>query len=303
MGRGQREPAGSATTSGATIRPRGRINDFGAEVRRRASEGLAVRHTATYEVRGKLKELGCIWARNERAWLAPDAETLTEAMELCNSYSPPGLAEQVAALGRDFIGETSATRELHGRHSIGDIIEFGEHNPFDRFGDAGAERRFVVESVGSGYYHSEDDCEDHDCFCGHYGMRYTTQLREVSLTDDERQVVEQREQRRAGRQRVGVLFTDIERDGEWPEGDHLPAGDQFFGSRSIYGGGTWIVVGDGSDDQPWIWAVSNNGGDGDNWGRNNVRTGGAGAIGHRVPWTAELDAELRELAAIVDDDS
>jgi hypothetical protein len=60
------------------------------------------------------------------------------------------------------------------------------------------------------------------------------------------------------------------------------------------------VVGDGSPEQPWIWAVRNNGGDGDRWDINNVRTGGAGAIGHRVPWTAELASELRAIAATLD---
>jgi hypothetical protein len=42
-----------------------------------------------------------------------------------------------------------------------------------------------------------------------------------------------------------------------------------------------------------IWVVRNNGHDGDAWGGNNVRTGGAGAIGHRLPWSAELEAQVR----------
>jgi hypothetical protein len=51
-------------------------------------------------------------------------------------------------------------------------------------------------------------------------------------------------------------------------------------------------------DQPggWIWHVLNNGRDGDDWSSNNVRTGGAGGIGRRLPYSAELDAEIRELA-------
>lgn len=42
-----------------------------------------------------------------------------------------------------------------------------------------------------------------------------------------------------------------------------------------------------------IWLVANNGGDGDCWGNNNVRTGGAGGIGWRLPWTADLEAQVR----------
>lgn len=40
----------------------------------------------------------------------------------------------------------------------------------------------------------------------------------------------------------------------------------------------------------------NNGRDGDNWSRNNVTTGGAGAIGWRIPYDEAVACELRELA-------
>lgn len=46
-----------------------------------------------------------------------------------------------------------------------------------------------------------------------------------------------------------------------------------------------------------VWFVLNNGGDGDDWRLNNVVTGGAGAIGRKLPWTAELEAEVRRVAA------
>ena len=47
----------------------------------------------------------------------------------------------------------------------------------------------------------------------------------------------------------------------------------------------------------YLWYVQNNGMDGDNWTLNNVRTGGVGAIGWRVPATSPLAEELRRLAA------
>jgi hypothetical protein len=60
--------------------------------------------------------------------------------------------------------------------------------------------------------------------------------------------------------------------------------------ENIYGGGEWWVI------QPkWIWHIRNNGHDGDNWSVNNVYTGGAGAIGHRVPFSDELAAQIRGL--------
>jgi hypothetical protein len=60
--------------------------------------------------------------------------------------------------------------------------------------------------------------------------------------------------------------------------------------ENVYGGGEWWVI------QPeWIWHVRNNGFDGDDWGRNNVQTGGAGAIGVRVPYSEELADKIRSL--------
>ena len=60
--------------------------------------------------------------------------------------------------------------------------------------------------------------------------------------------------------------------------------------ENIYGGGEWWVI-----QKEWIWHIRNNGHDGDNWSANNVNTGGAGAIGHRVPYSDELAAQIRGL--------
>jgi hypothetical protein len=60
--------------------------------------------------------------------------------------------------------------------------------------------------------------------------------------------------------------------------------------KNPWGGGEWWVI-----QKEWIWYVRNNGFDGDDWGRNNVQTGGAGAIGVRVPFSEELAAQIREL--------
>lgn len=62
--------------------------------------------------------------------------------------------------------------------------------------------------------------------------------------------------------------------------------------QDIYGGGDWFVVG-----PEYPWYIQNNGMDGDNWGYNNVRTGGAGAIGYRVPASSPMTAELRSLVS------
>ena len=63
---------------------------------------------------------------------------------------------------------------------------------------------------------------------------------------------------------------------------------------SICGGGEWYIFPQNISDE--IWIIENNGGDGDDWSRNNIRTGGAGAIGLRCKRTAELEAAVKAVA-------
>lgn len=93
-------------------------------------------------------------------------------------------------------------------------------------------------------------------------------------------------------QRVQEIGREIQETGERPDGDNTPAGDRLFDTQSPYGGGDWFVAG-----PEFLWYVRNNGMDGDNWSWNNVRTGGAGAIGFRVPVTSPLADEIRKLAS------
>lgn len=76
-------------------------------------------------------------------------------------------------------------------------------------------------------------------------------------------------------------------------------GERLLDTQNIYGGGDWWVI------QPdAIWYVQNNGTDGGDWDNNNVRTGGAGAIGWRLPYDPAIVEQLRaaqrgELPAVV----
>ena len=101
--------------------------------------------------------------------------------------------------------------------------------------------------------------------------------------------------KRAIVQRVKEIAHEIRETGERPDGTNAPAGDRLFDTQDVYGGGDWFVVG-----PDHLWYIQNNGMDGDNWSLNNVRTGGAGAIGYRVPATSPLAAELRRLASELD---
>lgn len=75
------------------------------------------------------------------------------------------------------------------------------------------------------------------------------------------------------------------------EGEEIPFRHM---NAVIYGGGEWFVVQDNS-----IWYVINNGHDGDDWSLNNIRTGGAGAIGkkfEKTPYRMELLNKIKETA-------
>jgi hypothetical protein len=88
---------------------------------------------------------------------------------------------------------------------------------------------------------------------------------------------------------VSSLASKIQKKGEMPSGMNVPDGEIYFDTQTIYGGGSWFVVG-----KDYIWYVKNNGMDGDNWEENNVRTGGAGAVGWRIPYNEGTASQLKE---------
>jgi len=60
----------------------------------------------------------------------------------------------------------------------------------------------------------------------------------------------------------------------------------------LYGSGRWIVkAADGT-----IWFIRNNGADGDDWSQNNIKTGGAGAVG----WELKNNAEAERLISKIE---
>jgi len=85
---------------------------------------------------------------------------------------------------------------------------------------------------------------------------------------------------------VSNVRKQITTDGERPEKAN-PEGEAVFDTMNIYGGGDKFVVGD-----KYIWYIRNNGADGDSWAGNNVRTGGAGAIGWRIPYDKKTAEDI-----------
>lgn len=73
-----------------------------------------------------------------------------------------------------------------------------------------------------------------------------------------------------------------------------PEGHRILDTQNIYGGGGWWIIGTDK-----IWYIQNNGADGDNWSANNVRTGGAGAIGWYINFDEKIKSELYEIEEII----
>lgn len=90
---------------------------------------------------------------------------------------------------------------------------------------------------------------------------------------------EQTQKKKEMKKQIDELFDYIRENGQYPEKVNseqiMVTGNVIYDTFNIYGGGKKIIV-----DNTKIWVLKNNGMDGDNWSYNNIRTGGAGAIGY-----------------------
>lgn len=117
-------------------------------------------------------------------------------------------------------------------------------------------------------------------------------------TEEERERYEQKEQEEkikrdelaSTRQSIKDVRGQIQNGGDKPVGPVVIDGKRYMDTSNAYGGGDWFEI---TDDA--IWYVQNNGSDGDDWNRNNVRTGGAGAIGWMIPYRDDVAKKIRDL--------
>lgn len=158
-----------------------------------------------------------------------------------------------------------------------------------------------VESLGKPWRLSDDDA-DMCGLLGHEGERVcyvywreATEAEEADLTAREVAAARAAAERAEAKAALRVLEDTARGQGEQPGGANVLDGEILLESDArlrLYGGGSWWVAAEDG-----LWFVRNNGMDGDDWSRNNVRTGGAGAIGWRLPRDPAMEAELRRIAA------
>lgn len=169
-----------------------------------------------------------------------------------------------------------ADRMGYGLPDIGEVVKRGDDY-------------HVVTAVSRGRYMGEDAMS----FGGTDDRPYQHRVTLRRATEDEVAAV-QREEDAArkkvnARKELGAIMREIQDRGVLPERAE-PAGDVVLDTFNIHGGGERIIIGNDK-----VWYVRNNGMDGDDWSRNNVRTGGAGAIGWYVPKTPDIEQRIRRV--------
>jgi len=255
----------------------------------------------TYPVKDQLKALGCRWDSTRRAWYCESEEVLAQAKAIVgpqkfyNSPPPQDLgtvdpAALAAQHGRTAVaGATVKSFTGYGKEPtpLGTIVVRNKKDG----------KRYVKVANGRPRYYSRDMLEDFDMFNDEPGYQYQWDGVEVEPNDEERAADAAAKAANDGKTqartdlaamvetiKVGDVLGDKTKE-QHPEAEEGAERVDIGQGQDIYGGGEWFVI-----TPTAIWYVLNNGRDGDDWTYNNVRTGGAGAIG----WKAIFDANRAE---------
>jgi hypothetical protein len=105
--------------------------------------------------------------------------------------------------------------------------------------------------------------------------------RQLIIDTEIQKIKDEEEKKQAYEKEVSDLIDFVKENGECPSFNSEKMsvyGDVIYNSFNIYGGGAKLII----DTQHKLWAIINNGTDGGDWGLNNVKTGGAGAIGYCI---------------------
>lgn len=242
------------------------------------------------------------WAEPQVADGLTDSKSIREALRLAPAH--PALAERLAALrvglnqaaGQSEPASTADTTPTPAAARPRDRV-LADQPPLDKPVKLGDE--WIVYTRLARTFRTDEDADSlyGGQFLGREGdLAYVVEYRPATAEEATaaQAKADQRARERAEKERLTAeawaIFRQVQADGERPEGRHVLASDHLLGAPTAYGTGQWVVI-----DEAHIWAVQNNGMDGDSWANNNVSTGGAGAIGRRIPLDADLAARIIEL--------
>lgn len=244
----------------------------------------------------ELKALGAHWDGEKRRWiiLTAQAEAAKAVIARHQAVEDARIAEVVAAKKAAGIIEWSQGEGYGGEYlSKGELVYRSQ---------GGVSRWYVITECSSRYFREDGmsfGVGDEQGRVYYYTARPATEA-EYAEAEAERVEAEERRAKKAIVDKslgAGGPF-DIS-SGEWVPGDNVLRGEEVERDTRyrIYGAGDWFFVEEGSQ---YVWYVRNNGMDGDDWSRNNIRTGGAGGCGWRfeaTPERLEIIALQRELNA------
>lgn len=242
-------------------------------------QGLSMPVGFPRELNNMAKALGGEWFSTRGVWVMPDPvkkkrlDTILE--EHTQKIKAPALQTPTGLSYHQF------TYDKNDHRSVGEVFRHPKTQDI-----------VVVTKVDSKYI-SEDGLSfglpDDRGWVHILSLRKATDAEEATVIQEEAEVLSRSQKV----QRIKSIIKHIQTHGKIPAGKFkLPQPEIVLNERDLlYGGGEWVSLEDGKA----IWYVRGNGADGDDWSRNNVLTGGAGAIGYRIPWDVELAAEIKGL--------
>lgn len=300
----------TAEVNDLSVRSRYGANLIFEPVEIMTAEDAAERREAAAALREAEKWLG--YAEADTRAGRDHTKAIKTALDLCRSQ--PGLAERLAAL-REGVARNaaaaeaqrqewraerarreSAQAERRQRRTLYPVAQrpalhlptrlHGGGVVFEGYGKA---FRIDESHSSAGGYHLLGHEGEPGCYCYY---RPATEEEVAQLVEQEEAAARAAQARQERSAEIAALADQIRETGEKPDGWHRVEGERVLNTQDAYGGGAWFVIGD-----DYIWHIVNNGGDGDDWSVNNVVTGGAGAIGYRIPFAAEIAERLRRLEA------
>lgn len=259
----------------------------GEEIAKRRAAGHIIGGN-TYEHREAIRSAGGLWDPDRKQWAMPDKESADKIRSL---VSPPATSQKLPSAPQDNPNEYSwggGSGYGYKAKSVGETFRNDER------GIARGEPEYLTATTTNSRYIRDDGMSfgvgDERGYL-HTGKARAATAEEISPLKSHD---EASGKAKSARSYMRDIATHITSTGERPTGENNPIGETFnIGpGHNVYGGGEHFVIGD-----QHIWHVRNNGADGDDWSQNNIRTGGAGAIGHRVPYTPELADKIRKASA------
>lgn len=240
------------------------------------------------------------WDADSRVWtIRPsDEAALAVAVEACrkiDAIMATARAEKKAQHEAQQAARAEERAKLEARRILVGVSERKVGETF-RCRD----RVLVVTDLGKVWtLRSEDACmygrmpEDQDVRYAY--VREATAQEIAMLEASETAAAKAREERKAAIEAFRAVEQEVSKIGTYehplPEADYeaIASGDLVWHERadlSLYGGGTeWVVT----DDR--LWRIDGNGADGDDWSRNNFRSGVA-------RWIPRQDAHVEALRAM-----